>query len=186
MQDNTIYIGFSTPKAFNPVSWIVRKLTKSNASHTWVMYFDEDLDMYVVMEAHELGFRILPFKRFSDKNKIVAIIDPVWPICNYSDRSSDGLVFLSKFLGSGYDWLGLIGNAIVILGEWLHLRWHNPFKSKNSMFCSEANVRMLQIVKYPGAEVLIPDDISPQDLLDLLSGHDTKLITNTNIFYDND
>lgn len=182
MTDTTVYIGFSTPNWFNPVSWVVRKFTGSSVSHTWTMYFDDDLGIYVVLEAHELGFRIVPFERFEKYNKIVTLIDPVWPFHDLQNQNKDGLFFLAKLLGSMYDFPGLFGSAFVVLGKWLRLKWHNPFKGPRLMFCSEANTRALQVIKYPGADSLIPDDTSPQDLMEFLLMGNAKVIDETQFY----
>ena len=72
---DTTYIGFSTPKKFNPLSWLIKVFTTSKVSHTWFMYHDMDFDTDIVMEAHTTGFRIIPYVLFEEKNKIIAVID---------------------------------------------------------------------------------------------------------------
>lgn len=152
-------IGFSTPKKFNPVSWLVRKLTGSVCSHAFFIYWDLDYEADIVMEAHELGFRHVPLDHFSRQNDIVASFTPRLDI-------SPGLKFVAlEYLGGPYDWGGLIGSAIVLLGRWLRKKWDNPLASAKAVFCSEAVVIALQKAGYPGAEALVPRDTSPQDLL---------------------
>lgn len=125
-------VGFSTPNWPNPVSWIVRKLTGSKVSHTWFVYRDVDFEMLMVMEAHEVGFRLIPLSHFLKYNTVVALFDP--------KRSLDeGLkVVARQFLASHYDFAGLIGMAWVKLGRWLKQRWRNPFRDQKHVFCSEA------------------------------------------------
>src|SRR5574343_542682 len=94
--------GFSTPVSFNPISWLVRKFTKSRVSHVWFKYFDADFNMDMVMEAHELGFRLLPYERFKKNNKIVA----VW---STKDDLGSGLRWAATWLGTAYDFSGLFG-----------------------------------------------------------------------------
>lgn len=152
-------IGFSTPKFFNPVSWLVRKFTKSRASHAFFVYHDVDFDMPMVMEAHELGFRLTPFEHFSKHNKIVKLVTPKNPI-------DVGLrIIASRYLGSMYDYAGLIGMAIVLLGRWLHRKWRNPFRGSRYVFCSESVIMAMKTS--PGYErVDLDNDSSPEDLLE--------------------
>ena len=155
----TTRIGFSTPKHFNPVSWLVRKITGSAASHAFFIFHDKDWDAEMVMEAHELGFRLIPLDHFEKKNDIVATFTP---------RSSieEGLKIVAlEYLGTMYDYGGLFGGIITRVGKWLKRKWHNPLESSKAVFCSEAVVIALQKSKYPGSETLEAKDTTPQDLL---------------------
>ena len=68
-------IGFSTPKSFNPVSWLVKTVTGSKASHAFFVYHDLDFDMEMVMEAHELGFRLTPLMLFEKGNPLADCVN---------------------------------------------------------------------------------------------------------------
>lgn len=157
-------IGFSTPKHFNPVSWLVRKLTGSTASHAFFIYHDLDWDEDWVMEAHELGFRDEPLRLFEKKNEIVASFVPKQSI-------AVGMRYVAKnYIGTAYDFGGLLGSAFLLLGRWLKRKWHNPLNSSKSVFCSEAVVIALQKSDYPGADGLVAYDTTPQDLLNFFKG----------------
>ena len=160
------FVGFSTPKAFNPVSWLVRKITKSRCSHAWVVYRDELFDRDMVMEAHELGFRTITFEHFSAKNDVVLMV-PV------DVDVTPGLRILSTHLGEMYDYAGLFGMSFVLLGQRfkrLLKKWHkrirNPWASAKLMFCSESVVIMLQSSNSRMVEDLIAEDTSPQALME--------------------
>lgn len=154
----TVRIGFSTPRFFNPVSWAVRTLTGSRASHAFFVYFDKDWGMDCVLEAHEVGFRVVPFEHFRRNNRIVKLVTPQHSI-------EAGLRDVANhYLGSMYDFAGLIGMAVVMLGRWLKLKWRSPFRGARNVFCSEAVI--LAMKASPGYENLpLDSDSSPQDLL---------------------
>lgn len=154
----TIRVGFSTPKYFNPVSWVVRRFTGSKASHAFFVYHDTDFDMDMVMEAHELGFRLTPFEHFSKHNKIVALVTPKNPIDIGTKKIAQ------RYLGSMYDYAGLVGMAVVMVGRFLKRKWQNPWRGSRYVYCSEAVI--LAMLASPGYEVLgIESDDDPQDLL---------------------
>ena len=163
-------IGFSTPNYFNPVSWLVRKITKSQCSHAWVKYHDEIYELDMVMEAHELGFRLISFERFEKENKVVKLVPVDVDI-------SPGLQLLAKQLGNSYDYGGLVGMGVVLVLEWFRrkLKWTwikitNPLHEPGHLICSAAIVLMLETSRSKLVEgTLVPDLISPQDLLDLLT-----------------
>jgi hypothetical protein len=150
-------IGFSTPKKFNPVSWLVRKLTKSRASHAFFIYRDEDWDADMVMEAHEVGFRLVPLDKFEKKNNIIKVVTPKYPI-----EVGTKEVAL-RYVGSRYDFEGLIGMFVVVVGGWFKRRWQNPFRSATNVFCSEAVVRAM--MGSPGYATELDPEISPEALL---------------------
>lgn len=155
----TTRIGFSTPKGFNPVSWAVRTLTGSPASHAFFIYHDRDWDCDCVLEAHELGFRLVSLEQFEKRNEIVATFNPCYPI-------DVGVASVAReFIGSIYDFGGLIGFVFVMVGRWFRRKLRNPLASHHALICSESIVLALQRSKYPEAETLDLEGTSPQDLL---------------------
>jgi hypothetical protein len=166
----TAFIGFSTPKAFNPVSWLIRKVTKSQVSHAWVVYHSDLFDLEMVMEAHELGFRSLTLEHFKAKNKIV-LLHPI------DVDVTPGLRLLAVHLGDTYDYAGLFGMGIVLIQQRLRgffkkwkKRFKNPWQSANKYFCSEAVVTMLQASNSRMVEDVMAENTSPQMLMDILTG----------------
>ena len=163
------FVGFSTPKRFNPVSWLVRKLTNSQCSHAWVQYYDDIFDKDMVMEAHELGFRCVPLDHFEGGNTIIKRV-PV------DVDFTLGIRLLASKLGNTYDYGGLIGMGWVELSRWCRRKfkwWHykitNPLHWANDDFCSATVVEALQASASRMAEDMVPDTISPQELLDALT-----------------
>ncbi len=156
-----VVIGFSTPSKWNILSWLIRILTRSRASHVWLLVDDPIFMIRMVMEAHITGYRFVPLTKFSKTNAIVALAQPKADL-------SVGVAVAGSWLGSRYDFAGIFGMIVVLLGRWLHLKWKNPAQSARAMFCSEAVVRALQAAHHPGFEKVDPDDLSPQDLLERL------------------
>lgn len=164
MQPAPTRIGFSTAKGLpGLVSKVVSFFSGARVSHAWLLYYDHDFECDAVMEAHEMGFRLMSFKTFKRKNNVVKVFVPRAPI-------DHGLVECVAWLGNAYDFAGLIGMSWVMLGRLFKARWRNPFRSKRSQYCSEAVIRVMKAAKYPGAEKLSPDDSDPGSLLALLEG----------------
>ncbi|HYV44656.1 MAG TPA: hypothetical protein VFA20_07330 [Myxococcaceae bacterium] len=155
----TTRVGFSTPRYFNPVSWLVRTITGSKASHAFFVYHDADFDLDMVMEAHELGFRLTPLKHFERHNKIVKLVAPKHVI-------DVGLKHIARrYLGSEYDFAGLFGMGWVMFGRFLKRKWKNPWRGSKSVYCSESVILAMKFS--PGYEkVDLIADSSPQDLYD--------------------
>jgi hypothetical protein len=156
-------IGFSTPRHFNPVSWLVRNITKSECSHSFFVYWDDDFECDMVLEAHELGFRLIALPRFVKKNRIVALVEPAFSL-------DPGFLKLGSWVGSAYDFGGLIGQAVVQFGRFLQRKWRNPFHSSRAMFCSESIARCMQWAGHPDAKSFTPKETTPQDLLIFFRG----------------
>ncbi len=154
----TTLIGFSTPRHFNPVSWLVRSMTGSEASHSFFLYWDDDFQCDMVLEAHEVGFRLITWKRFVKKNRIVGLVEPAHSL-------DKGFARLGDWVGSVYDFGGLFGQIVVQFGRFLARKWRNPFRSAHSMFCSESVVRCMQWAGHPDAHKFTPKETAPQDLL---------------------
>ena len=155
MSDLKTRVMFTTSKT-SWISKIIRWFSAGRTSHTGFVYYDQDWSRDMVMEATQGGYRIVPFEHYT--NSLVAIFTPKHPI-------EVGLAKSVDWLGQGYDYKGLIGMAWVELGRWLKRKWKNPLQSSNSMFCSEAVVRVLQGSAYPGAESFDPGSTDPETLL---------------------
>ncbi len=157
-----VFVGFSTPRRWNPLSWIIRVLTRSRASHAWLLVEDPLFRLRLVLEAHSTGFRLVTLARFARDNRVVALVQPAHPI----DR---GLPEAGTWLGESFDTIGLVGMAWVVLRRLFHLSpGKNPFRSARALFCSESVVRTLKAAGYPGAEALGDEDETPEDVLDFL------------------
>ena len=148
-------IGFSTTNHL--VSRIIRKLTGSIVSHTWVLYYDEDFKCDCVIEFTKGGCRLSTFDRFKQRNLIVKIWTPQCSV-------QKGFVGLRNFLEAGYDYIGLFGMLFVLFARWLKKKIRNPFASSKKLFCSECVVRLLQNAEYPRSDTLDPETVTPDDL----------------------
>lgn len=154
------FVGFSTPRRWNPLSALIRAITRSRASHAWLLVEDPVFDLRLVLEAHSTGFRLVSFTRFVKANRVVAIVRPGWPI----DR---GLPVAGEWLGESFDLLGLFGIFLTLVARWFRQRpWKNPFPTPSALFCSEAVVRALKAAGYPGSERLGDETTSPAELLE--------------------
>ena len=77
---------------------------------------------------------------------------------------------VDRWIGEvGYDYEGLLGNAVAKIANWCRLKVRSVAHAPRSMFCSEAIVRVLQLANYPGAEKLVPWKVTPEDLLEFLT-----------------
>jgi hypothetical protein len=133
-------------------------MQRSNVSHVWLLLDDALFDVDMVMEASEFGFRLIPYESFAAKNEIIEVITPKYPL-------EEGVKLAATWLGQRYDFMGLIGMAVVLVGGWFRKKWHNPLQSARAMFCSEALVRVLQGSKWPKSEDLECARIGPEALL---------------------
>ncbi len=155
-----VYVGFSTPRRWNPLSALIRAVSKSRASHAWLLVEDPVFQLRLVLEAHSTGFRLISFANFVRDNKVVAIAAPAHDL-------AAGLPAAGGWLGDEFDLLGLFGIFLTLVARWFKRRaWRNPFTSSRALFCSEAVVRVLKAAHHPGAGRLGDETTTPQQLLD--------------------
>lgn len=153
-----VFIGFSTPRHWNPLSALIRKMMKSPISHTWLLVEDPLFQLRLVMEAHTTGFRLISLAEFVKDNKVVALVAP-------SHSLKTGLPEAGGWLGDQYDVLGLFGIFLTQVALWFKKRLKNPFTSPRALFCSEAVVRVMKSAQYPGCEVFDDETTTPAQLL---------------------
>ena len=155
-----ISIAFSTqPK--NLLSRLVRWFTKSKASHAFIIF--EALGRAWILESGIKGIVVLPLDKFRDQMVTVVRIP---------EMTDDHLSkVMDDNLGLDYDFTGLFGMGLTIIGLWFKTKCRNPLNNPRSMFCSEFVVLALQECSFPGADQLDAANTSPQDLLDFLTEH---------------
>lgn len=151
-----ITVGFSTHPGL--LSRLIRFVTRSRASHAWIVFDDRHFRVRFVLESTGKGFHLIPFERWGRSNAVVRTFDLPYPL-------EDGLAAVAGYLGESYDVGGLVGMVVVLAGRWLRRRWRNPLASSRTVFCSEAVTRILVGAGVPGAEELDPEATSPEDLL---------------------
>lgn len=157
-----VHVGFSTPRLWNPISALIRWMTRSKTSHAWLLVEDPIFQLRLVLEAHSTGFRLVSFTRFVASNKVVAIVvpDPAHPL-------APALPAAGEWLGTKYDMLGLLGIFLTLVARWFVQRpWRNPFPTAGALFCSEAVIRTLKEARYPSAAKLKDEETTPAELLE--------------------
>lgn len=166
-----VYVGFSTPRRWNPLSALIRAMMKSPASHAWLLVEDPLFQLRLVLEAHSTGFRLVSLAQFVKDNKVVALVEPAHPL-------EPGLPEAGGWLGDEFDVLGLVGIFLTMVAKWFKRRaWRNPFTSTRALFCSEAVVRVMKAARYPGAERLGDETTTPAELLAFLSAEPGGRVT---------
>jgi hypothetical protein len=166
-----VYVGFSTPRRWNPLSALIRAMMKSQASHAWLLVEDPLFQLRLVLEAHSTGFRLVSLAQFVKDNKVVALVEP-------AHRLEPGLPEAGGWLGDEFDVLGLLGIFLTMVLKWFKRKaWKNPFTSSRALFCSEAVVRVMKAAHYPGAGRLGDETTTPAELLAFLSAEAGARVT---------
>jgi hypothetical protein len=122
---------------------------------------DEFMDTPMVMEATIGGVRLIPYHKWKTHNTIVSLLDPGRDI---SDEIKESL----WYLGSGYDYTGVVGNIRTAVGKWFKKKWRNTFRNRNRQFCSELCTRIAIASELLPASY-DPESTAPVDLLEGLS-----------------
>ena len=153
-----VHIGFSTTGGW--LSRIIRRMTGSPVSHSFVVYHSAAFGKDMVLEASGHGFRIMSWRRFDKENKLVAMYRLKLP----DEVLHQALGKLADRLGDAYDTLSLFG---YLLRKWFRLK-RVPFDSRKKLVCSEAVALFLGWCGMPFDDVGV---VTPQILLDFAEGH---------------
>ena len=157
--DYDIRIGFSTTNLF--ISKIIRWLTGSSCSHSYISFTDKALNMRMVMQAEVWGFELRPWKRWLKTNLLVAEFKPV------AGSLHDALLITAQSLGTKFDYKSaLLIGLKSLLSMWYKSKFSlNPNNSPIKMTCSEAVVRFLKEGGYKTVKDCDPELTSPAELL---------------------
>lgn len=157
----TFIAGFSTPRSFNPISSLIRRLGGARFSHAWLAFRDDVLDDLMVLDATSTLFTLVPMSKFSRGNRVVESYELDWDM-------TPGVRLLRDYLGEPYDYPGALGLAIVRLQRKLRRAARNPLGTRGCLFCSESLVRALVASSFPGSWRLPPECCWPLDVRDFI------------------
>ena len=148
-----MHIVFTTSDSF--VSSVIRKVTRSQVSHVALRLQLEGV--VVFLHADVGGVKIVPedvFYTNRTSRYAFAFKEPVSP------------KLAVEYIGSRYDYIGLVGHLFRALLKWLGYSWKRPLQSPRALVCSEFIAR-LGIVSFVGLD---PENTTPHDLLEVCKG----------------
>jgi hypothetical protein len=141
------------------VSKLIRKVSRSNVNHTLFLVEEQGVEM--VIGADWNGMAMQTRARFERKGNVIVDVPPLARIID------DGIPFILGALDTPYDYSGLFGMPLVLVGKfWFKKHWKNLFAERHALFCSEAAATMFRAINYPGAWMLDPSTTDPGTLRD--------------------
>jgi hypothetical protein len=172
---NKISIGFSRPKKWKPLAWLIQKAEGSEYSHVFVTWHCTNIDRRKVFEAVGSGIRILSNTNFKKNAHIVEL---------YQFEVEDATLFKIEqeahdMTGKPYGYKALLGLAIMRVFNFFNRvfglkgKQHNPFKDGNySQVCVEAGGMVLdKIVDLP----LEFEDFGLKEFNDVVKSHGKRV-----------
>ena len=165
MADPSLYVGFSSSRGFLP--GLIRLFSGTYASggvnHMFLAWEDKHLG-WVTLGANSNGVTLVPWAKFTEKRKVVALFKPANPACSLWT----GLKKLEIDINAGYSYLaitgiGLMGIAGVLFREKAR---SNPLDlDKAELFCSEFASQVIRKAGFNFLPQFAADMIKPQDAL---------------------
>jgi len=137
-------------------SRVIQFFSKSRCSHVMV-----GLDLWgtpAVLEADVGGVQFLPRSRFFGKGDQMLVAE-------FAIRPEVHLRAAIEELGDRYDYVGLLGYALVMIARRLGRKIKNPLASPKAMVCSEFALALNRDGTIPAWVGLDPEATSPGDLL---------------------
>lgn len=151
-------VGFSTTNKF--MSRIIRWVTRGKSSHAWLRYWDETLQMYMVIQAEMHGYETIPWNKWLTKNNLISAFE------HRRKDLTDGVRFVAKQLGSDYDFRSALWTG---LKRWFGKKAKRGLHSPKKLMCSEAVIRALQHSEVVCVESVNPEVTSPAELYSILN-----------------
>jgi len=157
-------IGFSTSKSI--LSRLIRWITKSKVSHTYLRLNIKGHDM--VLHSNQHGVNFDQWEDFKANFEIVAEFE--LNIAN--EQESNAWNYAIAQLDKPYDFLAITGFLWVLLNKRIKRKVSNPFPNRSAYFCSELVIESLKAADFERANELDRELTSPEDLIKFLSSHD--------------
>lgn len=158
-----MYVGLSTTGSV--VSGIIRWLTRSKASHSFMRFEVAGED--VVIHSTSNGVNLDYYPKFKKKNKIIA----EFKIKSTKAKEQAAIRYALQNLDRPYDYLAIAGFLWVLIAKTFGKKVKNPFPNRSAYFCSELTIKALVAAGVEGADKLDPELTSPEDLLDFYEAH---------------
>lgn len=120
---------------------------KVPVSHTAIVFDDPASPFgHELYEAAWCGFRMSTRDKLQSGSTTIVREIPV------DLDPAAALAICRRWLETPYDYLGLLGEAPVMIGKLFRQRWDNPFAGPHHMYCSESATLLAQ--QAPGGEAL--------------------------------
>jgi len=155
---NEVIVGFSTTDKL--MSRIIRWITRGKSSHAWLRYWDDTLQLHMVLQAELHGYETIPWDKWKSKNRLIAAFEP------NGKNITNGVRFIAKSLGADYDFRSAVWTG---LKRWFRKKSKRALHSPKKLMCSEAVVRALQ---HSGIECVAnfdPETTSPVEIYTALN-----------------
>lgn len=172
-----VSIGFSKPKKWKPLAWLIQKIEGTEYSHVFVTWHCSSIQRRKVFEAVGSGIRILSNVNFKKHAEVVDLF--------HFEASDEQIIQIEQEThdqtGQPYGTKAIIGLGIMRLFNVFNRlfklkgRQGNPFKDgEYSQVCVEAAARILfKLIKLP-----LPEDIENyglKEMHDLVEKHGIKV-----------
>lgn len=157
-----VLVAFTTKRSFNPLSWLIRKMSRSEVSHVAIIFTQRYTDL--VLQANHLRTNIQELSTFQKEENIVATM--------MAEVDEDKFyAFVLPLLGTKYGMLTLIGMGLQRIGNLLGIKSRVLFRDKYATFvCSELIISVLQESgKHEQVRELDSERDGPQELFVALS-----------------
>lgn len=166
-----ISIGFSTRKKWALGSWLIRKVEKTEFSHTFISWKDEEIDRRKIFEAIGSGVRLIGNVVFKQKAKVIDLYDFEVPeevffwIEQYTHDQS----------GKPFGYKHIYGLFVMRIFGAFGVKIKNPYKDGDySQICVESGAYIIE----KGLKVDLPGDIEDYGLreyFDFVSKYGNKV-----------
>lgn len=145
---DSIIIGFSRPKSFfEPFSWLIRLIDRSQFSHTYIKYYDNYANRWVIFQASGLTVNYIGQTLFNSKEILCA--EFTIPITSAQKLTT--IQYAIDTLGTPYGMKHILGIVLVKFANLFGKRIANPFDESGTMVCSE-------LVAYMLNQIILPTD----------------------------
>lgn len=137
----SIIIGFSKPRSFGILAWLIMVVERSEFSHVYMKTYSKSLDRWLIYQASGTKVNFIGQEKFYEHNESVKeYLFDVNP-----ESKTKFLVKAVDTVGTPYGVKQLIGIGLVRLGKVFGLKLTNPFRDNRATYvCSELAAEVLE------------------------------------------
>lgn len=158
---DSITVGFSRPKSgFQPFSWLIRLVTWSPVSHTYIKFYSKTYQRWIIYQASGSKVNFIGAVAFDNAE----LVYKEFEIPVSTDTKNKTVEFAIDKSGLPYGMLQIVGIGWVLVAKLFGKNVSNPFYSTSSYFCSELLSTILNEI-IDNKEDLNPGTATPADVM---------------------
>jgi hypothetical protein len=160
----TLTVGFSKPKKWKPLAWMIMKGYSTPYSHVYIKLWSDKYQRFLIYQASHTLVNFMSTEVFDTESVVIEEFN-----LNIADETRTKMMqFAIDNAGKPYGMMNVVGLSVKRLCELFGMKIENPFTDGNKTYvCCELVGAILKDEIKVAVDIPL-DDLDPKDIYDIL------------------